>query len=82
MAEISSSETASVSSRLLAAAVAILSRGDSSAVSGRALAALDLLAADALITYAMEAASDDCESIASVADSAVRMICAVEGRVA
>lgn len=38
-------------------------------------AALDLLAADALITYAMEYASDDCVSFDAVAGSAMRAIC-------
>jgi len=61
----------SVASRLLAAATGILRDGPGA---DRA-AALDLLAADALITYAMESASDDCESIDAVAGEAVRAIC-------
>lgn len=76
--EIPAPEPQSISSQLLAVAIGILARGDASAASGRALAALDLLAADALITYAMESASDDCASIAAAAESAIRTICSLE----
>jgi hypothetical protein len=40
-------------------------------------AAIHLLAADALITYAMEAAADDCSTISNTAASALSRISAV-----
>ena len=40
-------------------------------------AAIHLLAADALITYAMEAAADDCGNMSSAAESALSRISAV-----
>lgn len=77
----------SVSSQLLTAAAGILARSDSSSASEPVVmnatgprasvrsAAVDLLAADALITYAMEYASGDCGSVEAVADGAMRAIC-------
>jgi hypothetical protein len=40
-------------------------------------AALDLLAADALITYAVEAAADDCERFAALTDEMIARLSAV-----
>lgn len=40
-------------------------------------AALDLLAADALITYAVEAAAEDCERFAALTDEMIARISAV-----
>jgi hypothetical protein len=40
-------------------------------------AAIHLLAADALITYAMEAAADDCSKMSNAAESALSRISAV-----
>jgi len=40
-------------------------------------AAIHLLAADALITYAMEAAADDCSELSSIAEMALSRISAV-----
>jgi hypothetical protein len=42
-------------------------------------AALDLLAADALITYAVEAAAEDCESFATRTGEMISQLCAVAG---
>ena len=42
-------------------------------------AALDLLAADALITYAVEAAAEDCERFAAVTDEMIARLSAVAG---
>lgn len=40
-------------------------------------AALDLLAADALITYALEAAADDCDSFVAQTDEMIRRLSSV-----
>ena len=42
-------------------------------------AALDLLAADALITYAVEAAAEDCERLAERTDEMIARLAAVAG---
>ena len=42
-------------------------------------AALDLLAADALITYAVEAAAEDCERFAALTDEMIARLSAVIG---
>ena len=78
---------APIHSQLMTAATAILAQGafasepsesagdvTSTRMADRR-AALDLLAADALITYAMEYASDDCACFDAVANSAMLAIC-------
>lgn len=78
---------APIHSQLITAATAILAQcafasepneragdGTGTRMSDRR-AALDLLAADALITYAMEYASDDCACFEAVATAAMRSIC-------
>jgi len=77
---------APIHSQLVTAATAILASGTLAAAptddTGDCLdirtsdrrGALDLLAADALVTYAMEFASDDCASFDAVAGSAMRAI--------
>lgn len=68
----------SIDARLIEAASTILDgecdteAGVQGIVTVRAVA-LDLLAADALITYAMEAAADNCESMSNTAESALRL---------
>lgn len=42
--------------------------------------AIDLLVADALITYALEAATDDCAHVEAAAASAIQQIAAVASR--
>lgn len=42
-------------------------------------AALDLLAADALITYAVEAAAEDCERLAALTDEMIARLSGVIG---
>ena len=42
--------------------------------------ALDLLAADALITYALEAAAEDCESFAARADAMIERLACLSPR--
>jgi hypothetical protein len=42
-------------------------------------AALDLLAADALITYAVEAAAEDCERFVALTDEMIARLSAVAG---
>ena len=42
-------------------------------------AALDLLAADALITYAVEAAAEDCERFAAITDDMIARLSVVVG---
>jgi hypothetical protein len=42
-------------------------------------AALDLLAADALITYAVEAAAEDCERFAALTDDMITRLLLVAG---
>ncbi len=62
---------ASVSESFVRAAKSILVRlADSGGAVERATA-IDLLAADALITYALEAAAEDCESFAAQSDAAM-----------
>lgn len=56
---------------LLAAARSLLAATPGCESPGRS-AALDLLAADALVTYAFELAAEDPETIDSLADSAMR----------
>ena len=43
-------------------------------------AALDLLAADALITYAVEAAAEDCNRFAALTDEMIARLSAVAGK--
>ncbi len=77
-----------IAGHLIAAAVRILDGFEPSATSAPTAApqpgegsvrpaALGLLAADALITYAMESAADDCMAISSIADDALRIICSL-----
>ena len=42
-------------------------------------AALDLLAVDALVTYAVEAAAEDCEKFAALTDEMILRLAAVTG---
>jgi hypothetical protein len=42
-------------------------------------AALDLLAVDALVTYAVEAAAEDCETFAALTDEMILRLAAVTG---
>lgn len=49
-------------------------RGILETLPGGRSGALDLLAADALLSYAFEAAADDCDSLAERADSAIGRI--------
>lgn len=69
-----------LSESLIAAAAAILR--DTITASGderNGAAALDLLAADALITYAVEAAAEDCRSFATRTDEMIARLSAVAG---
>lgn len=84
---VSASENPSTSFTAIAVAILDeLASGDSVAVPGRAVShsqestkpehparatALDLLAADALITYAVEAAAEDCEAFAAKVDAMI-----------
>ncbi len=78
-----------LSTHLLNSAIGIIASIDHSATSMRGSAAvspmnplrpaaLDLLAADALITYAMEVAAENCETLEAGADAATRLICLLE----
>jgi hypothetical protein len=81
-----------IAERLTLAAVAILTqlghdetgRSDASpAAGGVSTAALDLLAADALVTYAAEAAAEECQSFAATTDAMIARlaaICTSDGR--
>lgn len=73
-----SSDPATIAERLSAAAVASLRDigSDGAAAESRA-AALDLLAADALITYALEAAAEDCGTFAAITDAITAQIAAL-----
>lgn len=66
---------------LAAAAAAILEiiMSDREAAETRS-AALDLLAADALITYALEAAAEECDSLAATTDELTARIAALGSR--
>jgi hypothetical protein len=77
-----SAESASgeLSRSFIASAAAILRETIDSPAAGRnGTAALDLLAADALITYALEAAAEDCETFAERADEMIARLSAVAG---
>jgi len=65
---------------LVAAAAAILHETvDQPGNERNGTAALDLLAADALITYAVEAAAEDCEKLAALTDEMILRLAAVTG---
>lgn len=65
---------------LIAAAAAILHETvDQPGNERNGTAALDLLAADALITYAVEAAAEDCERFAALTDEMILRLAAVMG---
>lgn len=76
-AEFSSREAPGV---MIAAAITILRQTitEQSDERNRA-AALDLLAADALITYAVEAAAEDCERFAMLTDEMIARLSAAAG---
>ena len=65
---------------LVEAASAIL-RGtlEQSSTERNGAAALDLLAADAFITYAVEAAAEDCEQFAALTDQMIARLSAIVG---
>jgi hypothetical protein len=65
LADVAVSDAESISDLLTAAALAILRRLAADRGAESRAAAIDLLAADALITYALEAAAEDCESFAA-----------------
>jgi len=63
---------------LIDAASAILRDTTGQSSAGRnGTAALDLLAADALITYAVEAAAEDCERFAALTDEMIARLASV-----
>lgn len=65
---------------LIAAAAGILRETvDQPSNERNGTAALDLLAADALITYAVEAAAEDCEKLAALTDEMILRLSAVTG---
>ena len=65
---------------LIAAAAAILEETvDQPGNERNGTAALDLLAADALITYAVEAAAEDCERFAAHTDEMILQLAALTG---
>lgn len=75
-----------IAERLTLAAAAILTqlghdetgRSDALPAAGRvSAAALDLLAADALVTYAAEAAAEQCQSFAATTDTMVAHLAAI-----
>lgn len=75
-----------IAGRLTLAAVAILTqlghdetgRSDALPGAGRVSAvALDLLAADALVTYAAEAAAEQCQSFAATTDTMIAHLAAI-----
>lgn len=80
--DLTSSGSKTIAEPLTSAAVAILAEmsGSEDATQARATA-LDLLAADALVTYAMEAASEDCASLTATADTTIARIAAVRANV-
>lgn len=69
---LASSSDMSLSETLAVAGTAILKRltGPNAATSRRDVA-IDLLSADALLTYALEAAAEDCASFAARADAMI-----------
>ena len=69
-----------VSQSLVEAACAVLRQTLEQSNTGRnGTAALDLLAADALITYAVEAATEDCERFAALTDDMIARLSVVPG---
>ncbi|MDP9176850.1 MAG: hypothetical protein M3O61_04135 [Gemmatimonadota bacterium] len=75
-----SSDSNDTSQSLIAAAAAILHETlDQPGNERNGTAALDLLAADALITYAVEAAAEDCEKLAALTDEMILRLAAVTG---
>ena len=86
LAESGDSGTGTIAERLTLAAVAILTqlgheetrRPEVSTSGDRApAAALDLLAADALVTYAAEAAAEECQSFAATTGTMIARLAAV-----
>ena len=86
LAESADNGSGTISERLTLAAFAILShlghdetrRPDASTPGDRiSAAALDLLAADALVTYAAEAAAEDCQSFTATADAMIARLAAL-----
>ena len=69
-----------ITQSLVEAACAVLRETLEQTNTGRnGTAALDLLAADALITYAVEAAADDCERFAALTDDMIARLSDVAG---
>lgn len=86
LAETADGGSETIAERLTVAAFAILSKfghdetrraGASGAGDRISAAALDLLAADALVTYAAEAAAEDCESFAATTDAVIARLSAL-----
>ena len=72
------SDSSEISGSLSAVAAAILRETITASGEERnGAAALDLLAADALITYAVEAAAEDCEGFAARTDEMIARLSAV-----
>lgn len=72
------SDSGELSGSLIAAATSILREAIAESSEERnGAVALDLLAADALITYAVEAAAEDCERFAARTDEMIARISAV-----
>jgi hypothetical protein len=86
LAESADTGPGKISERLTIAALAILTqlghdetrRPDPSGPAGRVSAdALDLLAADALVTYAAEAAAEECQSFVATTDVMIARLAAI-----
>lgn len=88
--ESAGSDPGGVAERLTEAALTILThlghdetrQPESAGQSGRvSQAALDLLAADALVTYAAEAAADECQSFAATTDAMIARLAGIRVKV-